>query len=102
MEEALKTLELHSPRIVVFGVTKDLPSDVKVVMESENILPMSSVTDALHYCFASYYIFDAAFPPDFHLLLLFLEKYVYGLKPSQKLPLSVSLLYDNLQKVSNS
>ena len=37
---------------------------------------------------------------EFHLVMLFLKKYVYGLKSSQKLPLSVSILYDSLQKTS--
>ena len=100
VEEALKTIEVRAPSVVAFGATKDSPSDIKVVMESENIMPMPSMVDALHYCFASYYIFNISFPPDFHLILLFLEKYVYGLKSSQKLPLSVSLLFDSLQKTS--
>ena len=96
----MKSLEVRAPVIVIFGVTKDSPSDVKVIIEYENILPMPSVMDALHYCFACYYVFNISYPPEFHLVMLFLEKYVYGLKSSQKLPLSVSILYDSLQKTS--
>ncbi len=70
---------MHVPSVVAFGLTKDSPSDIKVVIERQNVMPMSSMVDALHYC-------------------LFLEKYVYGLKPSQKLPISVSILYDSLEK----
>ena len=64
-------------------------------------MPMPSVIDALHYSFSSYYVFNISFPPDFHLLLLFLEKYVYGLKSSMKVPLSISILYDSLEKTSD-
>jgi len=69
-----------------------------VVMEKDNVLSMPSLTAALHYCFASYYVFNISYPPDSKPLMLLLESYVYGLKPSLKLPLSVAVLMDNLQK----
>ena len=74
--------------------------DFKVVIETENVITMPSVATALHYCFASYYVFNISFPLDFRFVLLFLEKYVYQLKSSQKLPMCVNALIDSLEKVS--
>ncbi len=90
---------VKSPCIIAFGATLDTPSDVKVVIESDNILPMPSLMTALNYCFSAYYVYNIAFPSDLRSLLLFLESRIYGLKSSQKLPLSVTILIDNLQKV---
>ena len=49
---------------------------------------------ALHFCFAAYYVLSISFPVDFRFVLLFLEKYnyVYALKSSQNLYLSLYLL----------
>ena len=58
--------------------------DFKVRIESDNVIPTSSVLTTLHYCFAAY-VFNIAFPLQYRLILLFLEKYVYDIKPSQKL-----------------
>lgn len=60
---------------------------------------MSSLTMALHFCFASYYVYNITFPSDFRFVLLFLETFVYGLKPSQKVPLGVTVLSDSLERV---
>jgi len=67
-------------------------------MEKETIVPFSSFTEAVHYCFASYYVSNISYPPDIKPLMLLLETYVYGLKPSLKEPLSVTLLKDNLRR----
>ena len=67
-----------------------------VVIEKTNALSMPLVSSALHFCFASYYVFNISFPPEFKLILLFLEAYVYWLKPSQKVPMCVKLLRDSM------
>ena len=72
--------------------------EIKVVIE-DNVLRMSSMLCALYYSVSSYYVFNISYPREFRVLMLFLEKHVYGLKPSFALPLSASVLYDNLLKV---
>ena len=74
--------------------------DLKVVIENDNIISLSSITTAVHFCLAAYYIFNISFPNSHRLVLLFLEKYVYGIKPSQKTPMSVQTLIDSLEKIS--
>ena len=37
VEEALKSLEVRAPSVVAFGATKDSPSDIKVIIENDNI-----------------------------------------------------------------
>lgn len=88
----------HAPFIVAFGTTTDDLSDTKIVMERENILSMPSLDMAVHCCFAAYYIYNISYPPDFIPFLMFLEQYIYRLKPSNKLPLTVSLIMDSLEK----
>ena len=73
--------------------------DFKVLIESDNVIPMPSVLTALHYCFVAYYVFNIAFPLQYRLILLFLEKCVYSIKPSQKTPIIVSTLIHSLDKV---
>lgn len=76
-------------------------SDFKLIVEKENILSMPSIATAVHCAFASYYniIYNISFPSDISPLLLFLEQYVYKLKPSQKMPVSVSVIIDNLERI---
>ena len=62
---------------------------------------MPSLSTAIHFCFASYYIFNISFPTAFKSILLFLEKYVYGLKSSQKLPMSVVLVHDGMERLNS-
>ena len=65
-------------------------ADVKVVVETDNILPVNTLSTSIHdnilpvntlstsihVCFACYYIFNISFPPSYKHILLFLEKYV--------------------------
>ena len=74
--------------------------DFKVVIETKNVISMPSVATALHYSFASYHVFIISFPLDCRCVLLFLEKYVYQLKPSRTLPMCVNALIDSLEKLS--
>ena len=94
IQDELQTLECKAPFIVGFGLTRASASDFKVIIEEDNVFSMPSLVAALNYCFATYYVYNISYPPDFRFVLLFLESYVYGLKPSQKLPLSVTGLID--------
>ena len=99
IEGAIQELDEKAPCIVGFELTRSEAMDFKVLIESDNVIPMPSVLTALHYCFAAYYVFNIAFPLQYHLILLFLEKHVYGIEPSQKTPIIVSVLIDSLDKV---
>ena len=100
IDEELQAINGSTPCIVGFGDCVKSVTDFKVVIEGENIFPMPSLIYALHFCFAAYYVFNISFPVDFRFVLLFLEKFVYGLKPSQKLPLSISVLADSFNKTA--
>ena len=79
--------------------TRDHISDVKVVIERTNVLSMPSVTKALNFWFCSYYVFNISFPTAFKSILMFLEKYIYGLRPSKKIPIHIMLLNDGMKRV---
>ena len=81
---------------MAFGVSSRELTDFK---ENVNILSMPSLATALHCCFAAYYMYNIQYPLEFSSVLLFLEKHVYQLKSSKKLPLSVTVLIDNLEKI---
>ena len=87
------------PGAEIVKVTRDNIADVKVIVETDNILPVNTLSTSIHVCFACYYIFNIYFPPSYKHILLFLEKYVYGLKSSQKLPMSVVLVHDGMERV---
>ena len=67
----------RKPCDTLFGATHDTLSDVKVVIEKDNVLSMPSLSKAIHFCFASYYVFNISFPQSFKPILLFMEKYIY-------------------------
>ena len=99
IDKSLQEVDLAEPYIAAFGVTLDSITDTKLVIEKDNILNMPSLSIALHCCFASYFLFNISYPPHFVPVMLFLEKYVYGMTPSQKkLPISVCTLIDSLDK----
>ena len=81
----------------MFGVTVNHLTDFKVVIEKENIISVPSLSDAMHCCFASYYIYNMSFSANSCQIMVFLEKYVYNLKPSKKLSLTASILLDSLE-----
>ncbi len=97
----MDSIECRAPFIAAFGRNKDELVEFKLVIERENILAMPSLNVAVHCCFASYYIYNISYPPDFSSILLFLEQsiYLFNVKPSQKLPLSVSVIIDSLKKL---
>lgn len=102
IDESIDALQVKAPSIVAFGETRDLATDVKVIIEG-NALIMPSIVTALHFCFASYYVFNIFFPPEFHPIMLFLDKFLYNLKPSvPKLSFSVVVLSDNLKQIQDS
>ena len=95
-------MDVKAPALVVFGETRDNPTDIRVTIE-DAIFVMPSLVSAIHFCFATYYVFNLSFPQEFRLVLLFLEKYIYHLKTSvPKLPLSVVTLNDNLKRVADT
>ena len=99
IEDALEEVDCRAPFIAAFGLSVDALTDFKLVIEKENILSVPSLALALHCCFAAYYLYNISFPSDVSPIMLFLEQYVYHLKPSQKLPLSVSVIIDSLEKI---
>ena len=61
----------------LFGLDVDSIIDFKVVIATNNIIAMPSLSIALHYCISSYYIYNIAFPLELKAFMLFLESYVY-------------------------
>ena len=98
VEKSISTMDTIAPFIVAFGPSLSNLTEFKVVIEKNNVLTMPDIDTALHCCFAAYYIFNISYTPDFKPFLLFLEKYVYRLTPSCKLPLTVSIVIDSLKK----
>ena len=98
VEECITKLECSAACIAAFGSSI---TDIKVIIEKENILPMPSMKIAIHCCFAIYYILNISYPATIAPLLLFLE-HVYQLPFSKKVPLCVSTLIDSLEKLPSS
>ena len=112
MDLSIKSLQVKAPCVVGFGKTVDCPTDMQVVVE-HNVFVMPSMSVALHFCIAVYYVRNNyIFPPAFRNVLLFLEKFVKTVcvkvtfvnpHPSPyiiyKLLLSLSFLYCEFAKV---
>lgn len=101
INEIIEKDTLAAPYIVVFEETQDALTDVKVIMEKETIVSFSSLSEALYYCFAAYYVFNVSYPPAFKAVMLMLETYTYSLKALSKEPLTVTIFKDSLQRFSD-
>ena len=73
-------------------------TDIKLIIEKDDVLSIPSMKIAVHCCCAVYYIFNLTSPTAMAPFLLFLE-HAHGLQVSRKLPVSVSTLIDSLQKL---
>ena len=102
IEACLGDITTRAPVIAAFGVTRNSISDVKVIIELQNVIPVTDVCTAVHFCFASYFVFNIVYPPSFKNIFLFLERYVYCLKSCVKLPMCVIIVHDNLERVHAS
>ena len=98
IEDCLEGKDRRAPYIAGFGVTFDELTDFKVVIENDNILTMPSLEMALKCCFAAYFVYNISYPPDLTPFLLFME-HVFNLKPTKKLPLSVTIMIETLGKL---
>lgn len=97
-EDCLAKVDRRAPFIAGFGLTFDGLTDFKVVIENENVLTMPSLEIAVKCCFAAYFVYNISYPPDLTPFLLFME-YVFNLKATKKLPLSVSIMIESLEKL---
>ena len=57
IDECIGNLNTKAPCIAAFGITRDDIADVKVIVETDNILPVTNLSTAIHFCFACYYVF---------------------------------------------
>ena len=100
IDRAICNITSTEPYIIVFGAVAAADDiAIKIVIEKENVISASSVEEALHCCFASYYLFNISYSTSAIPLMLFLEQYFYKMKPSQKYPLSVKQIVDSLEKL---
>lgn len=77
-----------------------IEGDIKVIIE-ENVFDMPSVETALYFCFSTYYVFNISYPLVARNVFLFLEKLVFNLSSVSKLPVSVIVFNDNLQRAQS-
>ena len=87
-----------TPIIAAYGQCFDELSDFAVVTEKDTVLKMPTLETALHCCFATYYIYNISYPAHFAPLFLFLELYIYQMSPSKKVPTSVSVVIECIEK----
>ena len=88
----------NAPFIAAFGDGSGDEMEFKLVVEMGNILNMPSLSVALQCCFASYYIYNIAYPVNMTAFMIFLE-YVFSINYTQKVPIQVTTLIDNLDKM---
>ena len=59
---SFQSIKTQPSCIVAFGATASTSSDVKVIVGKENVIVMPSLSTPIHFCFASYYVFNISFP----------------------------------------
>ena len=92
-------MKCNAACIAAFGEKSTSITNIKLIIEKDNVLRMPSMKMAVHCCFAVYYIFNMSYPPALAPLMLFFE-YTYQLPFLQKVPLCLSTVIDSLEKLS--
>ena len=87
------------PYVAAFGKSTNHLSDPVVVIEKRNIIHTETLASALHFAFASYYVFDIKFPKNIKGLLVFLEQIVYKLKPTATVNTTATIVIDSIMKL---
>ena len=72
-----------------------------IYIESEFLLSVGSLGDALANLICTYFVFNIAYPKEMYAMLIFLQHFVLAIKDSQKVPTAVSALCSSLS-VHNS
>ena len=67
--------------------------------EQETVIESSSVSDAMIDLIAAYFTFNITYPKFIKCLLLFIQHFVFGLKDSQEVPMVVTNIIRNLEKM---
>ena len=99
MNTCIKEVGCNAPFLAVFKGDSDSGDiDIKLVVEATNIFEMPSMIIGVQCCFASYFIYNIAYIPNMAPFMIFLE-YVFGIKFTQKPPISVTTITDILEKL---
>ena len=53
---------MDAPYIAVFGASRANISEIKLVIEKENVLRMPDAITAVNCCMAAYYVFNISYP----------------------------------------
>ena len=69
-----------------------------VCVEKLVLCKCSDMADALHTLIAAYYVFDIAYPKQVHPILLFIQRYLVGIKDDQPIPPSLIRTISALDK----
>jgi len=67
----------------------------KVFLESQ------SVVEAIVDLISTYFVFDIIYPKSIYRIMVFIQHFVFDLKDEQSVPLAVSTLVTNINKLSN-
>ncbi len=95
VEKSVKDLEVHPLIVKLAGQTSQ---QYLVCAEKVVLCECSDLADALQTLISTYFVFDIAYPKQMYPILLFIQRYLVGIKDEQPIPSSLIRMISALDK----
>lgn len=100
VDEAISTVEQSAPFLVITGTPGSINCQVFIGCEQEIFFESSSIRDSIIDLIGTYFVFNISYPKYLNSIFLFIQHFVFDLKDKQPVPMNVSNLIRNLQKLN--
>jgi len=98
VDEAVSTIEQSAPYLIT-GTPGSVNCQVFIGCEQEIFFESNSIKDAIIDLIGTYFVFNIAYPKYLNSIFLFIQHFVFNLKDKQPVPMTVSNIVRNLQKL---
>lgn len=71
-----------------------------VIVEGASLVQSTDIQTALIDLYSAYFVFDIAYPVEVAPVLIFMQHYIFGLKDSQKIPVSVATTVATMHRLN--
>jgi len=97
IDEELKNVPFSAP--CIFMVETSEATTYDVIVEGASLVQSTDIQTALIDLYSAYFVFDIAYPVEVAPVLIFMQ-HIFGLKDSQKIPVSVATTVATMRRVN--
>jgi len=98
IDEELKNVPFSAPCILMVETSEATTYDL--IVEGASLVQSTDIQTALIDLYSTYFVFDIAYPVEVAPVLIFMQHYIFGLKNSQKIPVSVATTVATMHRLN--